>query len=237
MTPKERVLNIYNSWYENNRTSIAAGKWNLVDENILLHPEQDTFRGLNLVVYLPEEINKLIDSVLTPQLKDGVGNAGWVVPDKGRHVTILDILPHNSGIGISDLTIQSGEYKEAINRALQKLKIPVLISFEGVFASPDGITIQGFPLNDGLFELREELRKQINSLGLVNLEEKKYQIETAHVALIKFISPMDGQKLIEVVDKLRDLPLGEFQVNEIVLNISPRYDKSQTVQVIEKFSL
>lgn len=108
---------------------------------------------------------------------------------------------------------------------------------EGIFASPDGVTIQGFPLNNGLAELREGLRKQINLLGLSNLEEKKYQIETAHVALIKFIRPLNGQKLLGVVDKLRDLTLGEFQAGEMILNISPRYDKSKTVQVIERYYL
>lgn len=76
MTPKERVLSIYNSWYKNNRSSIISGKWDLVNENILVHPEQDTLRGLNLIAFLPPYINKLINNDILPKLEGVVDRSG-----------------------------------------------------------------------------------------------------------------------------------------------------------------
>ena len=237
MTLKEDLLNLYNGWYENNRQVIKEGKWNLVDRNILAHPEQDQLRGLNLITYLPDEVNRIIDAYLLPRLTGILGNAAWFVPPQGRHVTILDIIPHNSGVKASEIKRDLNGYDDSIKTLVGSFDQGIRVGLEGVFASPDGITIQGFPLDNGLANFRESLRNNLSSFGLVNLEKTKYKIETAHVALAKFTDKMDGGRLLEVVDTLRDLELGEFTAKELVLNISSRYDKVTTIEVVRKYWL
>jgi len=129
------------------------------------------------------------------------------------------------------------KYSEIIQGVVNSFTELVTIELEGVFASPDGITIQGYFVNKGLSKLRDRLRDAINEDNLDNLELRKYKINTAHVAFVKFHSKLNGVKLLEVVGKLRTFPLGTFRVNELVLNISPRYDKVETIDIIKRFSL
>ena len=237
MNHKLKVLEVYNNWHENNRPAIKSGKWSLTDKTILTNPQNDTLRGLNLISYLPPFINDKIDHNILPKFSLINKCSGWIIPREGRHFTILDIIPHNSNLGVSKIRNMQNKYVKAINQVLKNFKVPIKIGFEGVFASPDGITIQGFPVNEGLSLLRESLRKTLASKNLINLENKKYRIETAHVAFIKFTKDLDGEKLLKMTDQLRNIPLGTFRVKEIVLNISPRYDKSRTIEIIKKYKL
>jgi len=227
----------YDTWYQNNRAPILNGQWKLVDKELLSKPESDNLRGLNLISYLPRHINKVIDEQLLPQLTPVISNGEFVIPPNGRHITILDILPHNSGLSTEEVSSQAKEYSDAITESLSGNVVVPLIKLCGIFASPDGITIQGYPANERLAQLRDQLRNAINETGLINLEHKKYKIQTAHVALVKFTDPLDGKKLLEVVDRLRDISLGDFEIGELVLNISPRYDKTETIEIVQKYLL
>lgn len=224
---------LYNKWYENNRPLIASGQWKLIDENILLNPLNDQLRGLNIIAFLPDNINQIIES----KLVDKINKFGWIIPKEGRHITILDIIPHNSGILLGEQKVKEMDYQDVVAKTIYNFRNKVEIELEGIFASPDGITIQGFPVGEGLFKLREELRKKLSALGLVNLEEKKYTIQTAHVALIKFTSLIDGVELLKVVDSLRDVKLGKFEISELILSFSCRYDKIKSIEVVGKYKI
>lgn len=237
MNPKEQVLGVYDQWYAKNRPVIEKGEWRLVEKRILEHPGEDELRGLNLLCFLPPLVNERINGGLIPELADVVSSAGWFATDRARHITILDILPHNCGLGLEEIKARQGSYVMSIDKVIQNFSLPVAIELKGVFASPDGITVQGYPVGEGLSRLRKELREGLAETGLVNLEQKKYVIETAHVALVKFINPLEGGRLLQVVDKLRRIPLGCFQVEEMVLNVSSRYDKVQTIEVVKKYRL
>ncbi len=234
---KISVMETYDAWYANNIPKIRNGEWNLVDQEILQNPENDRLRGLNIIAYVPEIINQAINSKIIASLGAVIGDVRWIIPEQGRHFTILDIIPHNSGISFKEQKEQLPNYLNVIKNAVDDFSGKVQITLEGVFASPDGVTIQGYPSNDGLHNLRQLLRNNLNSARLTNLEHKKYVIETAHVALVKFIQPADGEKLLATVDKLRHIDIGIFEVNEIVLNFSPRYDKHETIEVVERFAV
>lgn len=237
MGNKEQLRKLYDSWHENNRNAILQGNWDIVDNKILAHPKRDKLRGLNLVAYLPDHISQKINTDLLPRLVRIVGKSGWTVSAEGRHFTILDMIPHNSGIGIDKQRQQANKYSKVVENLTGSFDESVEIDLQGIFASPDGITIQGYPVGEGLHKLRESLRRSLFSEGLTNLEKKKYKIETAHVALVKFTSPLDGGGLLRVVDGLRDFPIGKFKVSEVVLNISPRYDKHKTIEVVKRFQI
>ncbi len=236
MTKEDKVREVYDSWYAGNRKRILNGEWNLIDRDFLLKPERDKLRGLNLISYVPADIRKRINSEILPKINQIIGDSGWMVPDEGRHFTILDIIPHNSGVSETKIKTEAEGFIQAIDSVVARFNKRPRVRFEGVFASPDGITLQGFP-DDAIGQLREVLRNELADRQLMNLESKKYFIETAHVALIKFIKPISGSALLQVVDGLREVNAGEFEVIEIVLNISPRYDKTKTIEIIKKFQL
>jgi hypothetical protein len=172
-------------------------------------------------------VNDWIDSNFLCEL-DSIMGLNWVLPREDRHVTILDIIPHNSMS--KDLIVQQyitwfDQQVTGVAPSLLKIKI------QGIFASPDGITLQGYPsitLND----LRSNLRETLSSQSLVNFEANKYKIQTAHIALIKFTEALNGRELLKIVDTMRDTPSSEFKLNNVNLTISSRYDKSKTVEVL-----
>ena len=61
MKNKQRVINLYDNWYRNNRENIINKNWNLIDESTLYNPEGDKLRGLNIIVYLPISLSEEID--------------------------------------------------------------------------------------------------------------------------------------------------------------------------------
>lgn len=242
---RDEVGSIYDDWYESNRQEIAAGRWKLLEEKVLRMPQEDPYRGLNLITYLSDDVNEAIESLLLPRLAEVIPHS-WVVPTEGRHVTILDIIPHNAlphdaqqaGGGERNWRGFAQPFVNILQDMFSSEVMPELrVEFRGVFASPDGITIQGFPKGDGLFSLRKMLRDRLTAAGLPNLERSKYVHRTFHSALIKFIAPPDWIKLLKIVDENRGLDLGEFTVKNLVLNVSSRYDKVKTIQVIEHFTL
>ena len=228
---------VYDSWHEGNRDKILKGVWNLVPSKVLENPQSDLLRGLNLIAFLDSETNKEIDDLFVDnRLKEVVGNAEWFIPSNGRHVTILDIIPHNSGKSEAEIKSEAPKYIELVDRVLNSRKFNLKIVFSGIFASPDGITLQGFPIGDVQL-LRDELRKDLSMSGLINLEKNKYVINTAHVALVKFIEPLDGTRLLEVVDQMRRTSEILFEMNNLVLNISSRYDKIKTIEVVKTWKI
>ncbi len=228
---------VYNSWYEKNTPLLKIGDWRLTEKDILSSPEKDSLRGLNLIAFLDDDSNRRIDDLLTP-LKESFEDSIWFLPGSGRHITVLDIIPHNSGKSIENIKKESQSYVESISKTLKAgAPFDIKISFSGLFASPDGLTLQGFPANAELGRLRDLLRKEIQNRGLANLEEKKYILNTAHIAIAKFFAPLNGNKLISIVDNLRRTTEIPINVKKLVFNVSSRYDKIKTIEIIKTWEI
>lgn len=229
--------NIYDNWYKNNQSKILAGQWDLVSREILDNPEKDYLRGLNLITYLPLRINRLIDKRLISKLSLTIGDSGWIMPSKGRHITVLDILPHNSRMADWGLDAFTEKYIKVVENTISPFNKSIEIKLKGIFASPDGITIQGFPVGESLFELRHLLRQGLTKAKLANFEEKKYTVQTAHISLVKFTKPLNGKALIRTVDELRNFHMGHFTLEKLILNYSSRYDKYFTIEILKEYCL
>jgi hypothetical protein len=81
------------------------------------------------------------------------------------------------------------------------------------------------------------LRDSLTKSGLENQESKKYTATTYHCSLLKFLQKPEVQKLLDLAKILENLEIGDFEVNSLVLNISPRYDKTQTINILENYSV
>lgn len=234
MYVNEHLKRLYDDWHEKNRGKIIGGHLDLVDQGLLIGNDPD--KGLNIVSYIPPEINKIINEKLLTKM-DIHNRSGWIVPPEGRHITILDVIPHNSKTRISTIHSLTDSYSAAIKRCILRFHYPVEIRLQGVFASPNGITIQGFPVGSGLSKLRAIIRQTLLKQRLPNKEKTKYYLETAHMSIIKFVTPFNGKHMLRLVDRIRDFPIGTFLVKEIVLNISGRYDKFKSIEIIKKFKI
>lgn len=108
---------IYDSWHEVNREAISNGNWKLVERSLLIDPHLDPLRGLNIISYLSDEVNELIDRRLIPRLSAIGDTATWTVPTAGRHITVLDIIPHNAGIEMAALGKVAGPTQKLLKIA------------------------------------------------------------------------------------------------------------------------
>lgn len=226
----------YDTWYSNNRPKLIESQFNPIDITIVSNPESDNLRGLNIISYVPEFISSKAKKAIIPLLDFSDPSCLFIFPEENLHITILDLIPHNAGWEYKRLQEIAPKYAEVIDSVIQNFREPININIEGIFASPDGITLQGIP-SDSLGKLRELIREALVKADLINIESTKYVIQTAHIALLKFLKPIDGQKLVEVVDRMREAPFGRFTLDKLVLNISGRYDKVKTVEVIEEFEV
>jgi hypothetical protein len=232
----KHVREIYDDWYQNNKQTILQGGYQPLPKELLENPHEDTQRGLNLIAHIPHEVNSALNNHLIPELLPLVGQSGWIMPNESRHLTVLDILPHDTDPAILQEAAPNPSYRSVIREVLGKTTEPILVDFNGIFASPNGITVQGFPHGHGLENLRVRLREAINEAGLISTEANRYIRQTAHISLIKFTDKLEGPSLLETVDRLREIPLGTLKIQSLILNVSPRFDKSSTIEVLDQFS-
>ena len=230
------VNSIYDTWYNDNKPLMISGHWNLIDRSILELPQRDIYKGLNLLYFLSPETNAIIDNQLLPKITEVIAQKQWIIPPEDRHITLLDIIPHNSPTSLDSQHELFPTYIELIQQTINSFHEPLTIEFKGIFASPDGITIQGYP-SPSIIKFRTELRSKLTTMKVLNLEHTKYVTQTAHTAWIKFITPLNGEQLIKVVDSLRNFPLGSVSIQEMILTISKRYDKTKTIETIKRFTL
>lgn len=233
---KHPLWETYNSWNNANIKKIEKEGLTLVPKKILEHPSDDPQRGLNLISFLDSKTNHKIEiNIIKPILLEL--NNQWVIPAKSRHITIFDMLPHNSGIPEADVEKKAEEYKKSVQRVLDNKSPIIKINFSGIFLSPDGIFLQGFPVNNDLQNFRDLLRIEFVESKLENFERKKYVIKSAHVALLKFFDEVNQKILLELSNKLREGKIIPYQCSSLVLNISSRYDKNETIKIVKRWKL
>jgi hypothetical protein len=220
----QKIAETYNAWYSNNREKLVNDEFNPVDIQILQSPELDNLKSVNIISYLSESVNDSIDNFVNKYLGDIVSES-FLIPRQSRHITILDIIPHNLEYSIEELENIAYKVSSKLETNKSIFDKDVEIILQGIFASPDGITLQGYVQNDNLTQIRNELREL---LAEDLMEKSKYVTQTAHIALIKFTKKLDGKSLVTLVDKLRETPITRFIIDNYSLSISTRYDKHVT---------
>jgi hypothetical protein len=152
-------------------------------------------------------------------------------------VTILDIVPHTSQCNNTQLVDRSDLVAKIMTQHdYLFINHPVTITVKGVFASPDGITLQGYVSDKNLNSLRNVLRDELSKAELL-MELDKYIVQSAHISLLKFVKPLNGRMLIEKINRLRKVDIGSFTIIDYCLNISARLDKDRTIQKIWEISV
>jgi hypothetical protein len=220
----------YDKWFLNNIEKLRDNKFSLIDKTKIDDFSLDMERGLNIISYLPEVINDKIDCFIESKLANFI-DYSFILPREGRHITILDIIPHNASYSLDQLRQISNGLKVELETKRHIFDKNIRIILNGIFASPDGITVQGFVVNDQLSILRNNLRYELEATGYL-LEKSKYINQTAHIAILKFTKSLDGKQLVEIVKQFREFDLGDFEIDNYCLNISSRFDKKETIEKI-----
>ncbi len=227
----EGLQTIYDSLWKNSIQSFRANKFEL-DDN-LNRIAQDNRRGVSLIGRLGNEtLAKTMGFFCCCRL---------IEPDQHYyslsdiHITILSIISCSNGFGMENF--DKDAYADTIAKSI-KAEGPIDILFKGITASPSCIMLQGFPKNDRLRLLRQQLRESFKSSKLEHSIDKRYTIETAHSTIIRFKKPIaDNNLFIGCLEKYRDYDFGISKIDKVDFVYNDWYMTDSIVSKIKTFYL
>lgn len=232
----KKLLENYNSFYLGPQGKEKVLKGEVKVEKALINKKLDKATGLNLIVKLPRKNVLDIQNKVYKPLKDVIPGQ-YYYPLSDLHITFLDILPHRDDFKISKQELN--KYLSVLDDFFAKATC-FEVEFIGVFAAKIGVGVMGFPVDNKLNVVRNQLRNRLVDAGLRNEEDRKYVLESAHIMCIRFIkkiSPNVGKRLIDFVEKNRETQISRVKFSSVLFNISGRFDKKKKIKVIKEYML
>lgn len=193
----------------------------------------DSRRGLTLLTRLSDNIYTNISGFLKEvnSLSDGQ----YCYPKSDLHVTILSIISCIENFTLESINLN--DYIELINKSLSNIE-SFKISFKGVTASNSCIMLQGFPENDSLDKLRNQLRENFKASGLDTSIDSRYSIATAHSTIVRFQKPiLKPELLIHLLSQYRKYEFGTIDVAKLEFVFNDWYQKKVNTNVLSRHKL
>ena len=220
----------YDAMRETARRALAQGQASL---DPLLDSPLDGRRGITLLSRVPPAIAENINGILADfqQLEP----KQYYYPPSDLHLTILSIISCYEGFTL-DL-IEPAAYERLVGEVLRRTP-PFRVTFSGLTASPGGLLIQGFPQDDGLEKLRNELRTTFRASGLQQSIDQRYSIQTAHSTVLRFRAPLlNTEALLQKLARYERQFIGSFDVTELELVYNDWYQRAATTRLLARYSL
>ncbi len=151
------------------------------------------------------------------------------------HLTVLAVLPG------------SESWREEIHRLpacrrvldeVMKNRRAFSVKFRGVTLSPEAVLVQGFPQDDILARLRDDLRSALRARGLGENLDRRYKIATAHLTVMRFShAQADWKRLFDFLQAQRDTEFGETRVRSLQLIWSDWCASAGVVRTLREYKL
>ncbi len=224
------MKSIYNKMWTDALENI---KKNELDLDPLIDDPNDSRRGITLQAKPDKKILDNFSCFLKEAQK--IEPEQYFYRQDEIHITVLSIINCKIGFNLSDIRLP--DYIRYIQKGINNIK-PFTIKFNGITASPSCILIQGFPENNSLNIVRDNLRAEFVSGDLNNSIDARYRIYTAHCTVIRFKKKLkEKQKFIDLLENYRNYYFGKTCINEMELVHTDWYHKNDIVQVMHKFKL
>ena len=98
--------------------------------------------------------------------------------------------------------------------------------------------IQGFPADDGLSRLRDELRDAFRKEGLGENLDRRYKTVTAHLTVMRFAEPeADWKRLYDFLETHRETDFGGTRFQTLQLIWSNWYASAGVARVLQEYPL
>jgi len=98
--------------------------------------------------------------------------------------------------------------------------------------------VQGFPADDGLGRIRNQLREELRRSPLGEDLDRRYRIQVAHLTVMRFCRPdTDWQRLKRLLETNRTTAFGESRVKRLQLVLSDWYASAARAQLLEEYDL
>lgn len=224
------LIDHYNSLWLQSKNEILNNKYQIDN---FLNKSFDTRRGITLLARLEFKVlNKIIKFI---EKCKTIEPDQYYYKSSDIHITILTIISCYENFTI-DL-INRNDYIEIIKKALSGIN-NFKIQFKGITASDSCIMIKGFPLNNDINIIRENLRKNFKSSKLTNSIDKRYRLITAHSTIIRFKNNLKNPiKLIELIERYKDYNFGYSNIKELEFIFTDWYQRNENNKTLFTFKL
>lgn len=180
------------------------------------------------------------DTALTKRILDFLEQLRQVDPhqyyyrESDIHITVMSIISCYTGFNLQRIAIP--DYIRVIEQSIAGEKIA--IRFTGITASPSCIMLRGFPEDDTLNSIRNNLRTNFKSSNLEQSIDKRYSIQTAHTTVVRFRKPITRlNEYLEILEIYRDHDFGTLCTNTLELVHNDWYHRAGHTKQLHTFTL
>jgi 2'-5' RNA ligase len=199
----------------------------------LIDSPTDKRLGLTVRLRLAQEIKAEVSTV-GEQIKQ-VEPRQYFYPESDMHITVLSIISCYSEFKKSQIEVN--QYSNLIQRSLSGIP-SFSIQLKGLTASPSCILLKGFPTDNTLDHIRDQLRTHFKSADLEHSIDKRYPIRTAHSTVVRLKEKLnDTQKFLAILEQYKDHDFGTFTADTLELVFNDWYHRKARVQKIQEFRL
>ena len=205
-------------------------------DNYLLHPENDTRRGITTLAYLKQnDTSALLEIEKFQNAIKAIEPNQYYHPIDELHLTILPVISCLKDFTLAQII--ADDYKEVFLQVFSQTK-PIEIKYQGITASSNCIMIQGFPLNDSLENLRNALRNAWFNAGLKINIDTRYKLVTAHSSAIRFCVPVtDAKRLFNLCEQYRNHLFGKMIFTNFDLVFNNWYQNLSITKTLSQVSV
>jgi 2'-5' RNA ligase len=193
----------------------------------------DLRRGLSLALRPCRMVRDSINSFLQPLLQAAPGQ--YFYRPEEFHVTVLSVIPGSEHW--QDEMHHLPAFQAIIAGVLKRHR-KFSIAFRGVTASRGAVMIQGFPNDETLAQMRDDLREALRRGELGEQLDARYKINTAHVTVMRFCNAnLDGKRLLALLKANRTTDFGETRVENLELILGDWYASAGTAHTLVEYQL
>lgn len=226
MDLKQYYSNLYNA-------SIINISKNEYDIDTLIDSPDDKRFGITLLFRPSSEVKDRINGFLKEIKK--IEPFQYYYPESDIHITVLSIISCYNGFDLSHITLS--DYDKLIRNSISS-NTGFNIDFKGITASSSCVMIQGFPQNDSLKNIRNNLRNSFKKSDLEHSIDKRYEILTAHSTIVRLKERLSqAEQYISILNKYKDYDFGSFEVKELELVYNDWYQRAVNSNCIKIYVL
>jgi 2'-5' RNA ligase len=211
----------------------AMGRNDVEPDRHLQNKTQDLRRGLTVALRPCSKVQASLKTFLL-ELANAAPGQYFYRPEE-LHVTVLAIIPGSESW--QDKIQHLAAYQSIIDEALKRHR-KFSIAFQGVTASRGAVMVQGFPGDETLARIRDELREALWKNKFGEQLDVRYKINTAHITVMRFCNAnIDGNRLLATLKANRTTDFGKTCVADLELILGDWYASASTARTLQKYKL
>ncbi len=211
---EHKVRSLYKALWDEAQPAIARNE--VAVDTYLSDYERDTRRGLTVLARVSAQVSLNVFRFLE-ELKQWEPHLYYPQPEE-LHVTVLSLFTATEAYQPYFEKVEA--YRQAVHDALQDAH-EFTLTFTGITASKSVIMVQGFPEDETLNVIRENVRKSLRHAGLDSGLDQRYRVRAAHLSVARFNAPLlSPQRTSDFLLANRETYFGktDVQVLETVAN-------------------